>query len=187
MYGLLLHMVAATIISLGTASTRDPDSCRVGWVPAPVLPRMYRVTFGSIFPTGTFTARGGDVGAGGTSLAGPRVRVRVSEKRTQFISAGGSGWGNLSAAALLLQQRQTLRVLWHNPVRTRLPDPQSSALTSGQQRSATTASHLCAGRFNPVTKDCAKVRAVPIPLRGPSPGSTTSAPKQHGVSRERRG
>lgn len=79
MYGLLLHVVAGIIVSLGTASTRDPDSCRVGGVPALVLPRIYRVTFDSTFPTCTSTARGGDVGAGGTSLAGPSVRVRVSE------------------------------------------------------------------------------------------------------------
>lgn len=38
-----------------------------------------------------------DVSAEGTSLAGPSVRVRVSEKRTQFILTSCFRWVNISA------------------------------------------------------------------------------------------
>lgn len=75
---------------------------------------------------------------------------------------------------------------WHNPAQNRLPcaPAVASYLWAATLRHQLLTSASAASPL--VTKGARKVRAVPVPLRGPSSGSATSAPKQHGASRERR-
>lgn len=125
-------------------------------------------------------AWGGDV-----VRAGPECGVARSA-RNSFPPAA-PGRGNLAAADLPLQQHHMRRALRHRPARHRLPHPLASALNVGAATLSQISYSPLRPPLPPVTKDSAKVSTVPVPLKGPSRGSATSAPKQHGVGGERRG
>lgn len=167
-------MVTVTLIRPGTARTRDPEL--QSWSPDPV-PAPARLDLPH-----PYLPRDGE---GMRVQAGPESGSARSARNS--LPPAAPGWGSLWAAGLLLQQHQMLRALRRNPARHRLPDPPASALTSGQQMLSNISYSPLRPPLRPVAKDSAKVRTVPVPLKGPSPGSATSAPKQHGVSGERRG
>lgn len=177
-------MVAVTTVTVGTARTRAPLSGVP--VPAPALPINGQATLGFFLPR--ILSRGigvRDVSAESTAWRVPASECGSASSARNLSPRAAPGWVKISAQPL----RRTSSIkrseysgtnelgAGHQVLRPRRP-------ASGQQRAGTSYSppprwlHLSVPQLTP------KVTAVPAPLRGPSLVSATSAPNQHGATRE---
>lgn len=164
-------MVTVTLTRLGTARTREPELQNWGpdAVPAPALLDL---------PHPSSPGWGGDVVRRDRSAGQREARAIHSRRRLP----AGEPCGSRSAITAAPSAASTLAPSSSAPVTT----PSGLGTYVG-------AAMLSKIRYSPrrpplppVTKVSAKVRTVPVPLKGPSRGSATSAPKQHGVGGERR-
>lgn len=149
------------------------QSCRAG------VRTRFQDRLCSTFRTRTTPGWGGDVVRQDQSAGQREARAIHSRRRLP----AGEPCGSRSAITAAPSAASTLAPSSSAPVTT----PSGLGIYVGAAMLSKISYSPLRPPLPPVTKDSAKVRTVPVPLKGPSRGSATSAPKQHGVGGERRG